>query len=197
MTLAEIIAEVYAITNRPDLVTETAIAIRKATMKLHAVDTFPRDFVEVNLTVLPAATAFQIDVTMNLLRLRAVAYVRDATDIAAGTNNKFFQHIEPRELMDEYQLERNNIWYQGGVMLNVKSSTSVSNVLVGYYENPVVTDAGFASWIALEQPYAIIEEAAATIFRMIGDDNKERFYSQQSVQNIVLLRQNYLEGVAR
>ena len=43
MTLAELIAEAYTLTARPDLVAETASAIRKATLKMHSVDYFYRD----------------------------------------------------------------------------------------------------------------------------------------------------------
>jgi hypothetical protein len=50
MTLAELIAEVYTLTGRPDLVAETSAAVRKATLKMHSVDFFYRDLQEKIIT---------------------------------------------------------------------------------------------------------------------------------------------------
>ena len=44
-TLATLADDVYVLTNRPDLVSETRVALRKAIMKLHSADTFKRDLV--------------------------------------------------------------------------------------------------------------------------------------------------------
>src|SRR5690606_12952030 len=54
-TLQEIAADVYVYTNRPDLVTETEVAIRKAIKKFHGADTFKRDLVvqRMDMTALP------------------------------------------------------------------------------------------------------------------------------------------------
>lgn len=199
MNFAELQAEVFVITNRPDLVADTQLAIRKATTKLHSIDTFPKDLQETQLIIPVPAANVQIDTNANFPRMRSIAYIRDATTLTAtALRNKIFEQISPRALMDEYQMEKTNCWYLGGQVINLKSSTTVSALLVGYYANPVITPVGsFSSWIAVEQPYSIIEEAAATIFRMTGNAEMARFYDQQSVQNTRLLRQNYLEGVAR
>ena len=46
MTLNELIAEVYTITNRPDLVAQTLMAVRSATLKLHQSDYYYKDIFE-------------------------------------------------------------------------------------------------------------------------------------------------------
>lgn len=199
MNLAEMATEVYTITNRPDLVAETSAALRKATIKMHSLDFFPRDMAEVTLAVPTPGNNVQVDIGVTLTRFRALAYVRDNTSPQLnGLPNKIFRQIEARELLDEYSLEKSNVWYLGGQVINIKSSTPVSSLLIGYYQNPVINPAGsYSSWIAVEQPFVLIEEAAATIFAMTGNAEMARFYMQQSVANAALLRQNYLEGVAR
>lgn len=199
MNFAELQAEVFIITNRPDLVADTQLAIRKATSKLHAIDYFPKDLVEIPLVIPVPSANVQIDTNANFPRMRSIAYLRDSTSLTSTSlYNKLFEQINPRALLDDYQMEKTNCWYLGGQVINLKSSTAVSSLLVGYYENPVITPIGaYSSWIAVEQPYAIIEEAAATVFRMTGNAEMARFYEQQSAQNVMLLRQNYLEETAR
>jgi len=198
MNMTEMAAEVYTITNRPDLIAETSAALRKATIKLHSIDYFPRDMAEVALNIPTPGNAVQIDVSTTLTRFRAIAYIRDNTSPATGQPNKVFANIDARALLDDYSLVRTNVWYQGGQVININSSTTVSALLVGYYQNPIITPVGsYSSWIATEYPFAIIEEAASSIFGMIGNAEMARFYMQQSAANVQLLRQNYLEGVAR
>lgn len=198
MIFADMVTEVYTITNRADLAAETALALRKATLKMHGVDFWARDLAEVALVIAPAAANVQIDIPTSLPNLRAVAYIRDAATGVPAINSRMFQHIEPRAALDEYFIEKYDVWYQGGNNINIKSSLPISNLVVGYYKNPTVSPLGsYSSWIANEQPYVLIEEAAATIFKMTGNAEMARFYDQQSAQNIALLRQNYLEGVAR
>ena len=42
-TLAALLADVYSLTTRPDLVAESTVAVRKATLKAHLSDYFFRD----------------------------------------------------------------------------------------------------------------------------------------------------------
>jgi hypothetical protein len=52
-TLAELQADVITITNRPDLVAETLLAVKKATLKMHQLDFFYKDLVESGLVFDP------------------------------------------------------------------------------------------------------------------------------------------------
>ena len=197
MNLNELAAEVYTITNRPDLVAETSLAIRKSTMKMHSIDFFKRDLQEISLSVPVPSMQIQVDINAQLPRLRGIAYIRNNSSTGGNVPNPFFEPIDPRQLLDSYGQEISDIYYQGGQTLNIKSRTLVSNLLVGYYQAPVVSLTGYSSWIAVEQPYAIIEDAAATIFRMVGNLEQAKLYEASTMQNVILLRQNYLEGVAR
>ena len=50
MTLAELIAEVYLLTNRPDRVAMTTSAVKAATLKAHKSDFFSKDIHEIPLS---------------------------------------------------------------------------------------------------------------------------------------------------
>jgi hypothetical protein len=196
MTLNELIAEVYTLTGRPDLVAETSAAIRKATLKMHSLDFFYRDLQEEIIGFPTTAFKQQYDLQINIPSYRAIKYVRRWNAVPTGMEN-YFTKLEPDAVLDSYGREATNIWYVAGAMLNIKGKEQISNLVLGYYRHPDITTNGFSSWIAIEQPFAIIEEACANIFQMIGHAEMRRKYETHSAQNPVLLRQNYLDVVAR
>lgn len=202
MNFNDLCTEVQTITNRPDLVNETQQAVRRATIKMHSLDFFAKDMRELPLVIPLPSNTVQIDMAIALPGFRAIAYIKDTAVPAGGsalpTASKMYHKIDVSELFDEYQLEKQNIWYQGGQVINIKSSTAISSLAIGYYALPTVLPAGvYFSWIAVDMPYAIIDEASANIFRLTGNAEMARFYEQQVAQHAILLRQNYLEGVAR
>jgi len=195
MTLTELIKEVYVITGRPDLVEATAAAVRKATLKLHSVDYFYRDLEEVIVGFPVEAYKQQYDLAVNLPDFRSVKYVRHWTQLA-NTHNKYLDQIDPSAVFNEYGREASNVWYVAGSMLNIKSTGSISNLVIGYYKRPNVSTNLFTSWIANEEPYYIIEEAAYNIFQMIGQQEAKVTYQVMSAANVLLLKQNYLTPLA-
>lgn len=196
MTLAELIAEVYTITGRPDLVAETSSAVRKATLKMHTVDFFYRDLQETILAFSTAAYKQQLDLSANLTTYRAIKYVREWNQVATG-KELFLEKVEPDAIIDEYRRECADIWYVAGHMLNIKCSKLLSYCTVGYYQRPDISTNLYNSWIAVEMPFAIIEEAAVNIFQMIGHGEMRQTYEQMSAANIIALRANYLDSQAR
>ena len=196
MQLSELIAEVYTITGRPDLVAETASAVRKATLKMHAIDFFYRDLQEIVVGFPTTDYKQQYDLGANLQDYRAIKYIRQWNATHIGTE-KFLERVEPDVVLDSCGLEGTDIWYVAGNMLNMKCLATFSNVVIGYYKHPNITTNLYSSWIAVEQPFAIIEEAAVNIFQMIGHAEMKTTYERMSAANILLLRQNYLDPQAR
>lgn len=196
MQLSELIAEVYTITGRPDLVAETASAIRKATLKMHSLDFFYRDLQETVVGFSTAAYKQQYDLGVNLPDYRAIKYIRQWNATHVGSE-RFLERVEPDVLLDSYGAEGKDIWYVAGTMLNMKCYALLTNVVIGYYRHPNITTNLFSSWIAIEQPFAIIEEAAVNIFQMIGHSEMKATYERMSAGNMQLLRQNYLDAQAR
>jgi len=171
MTLAELIQEVYTLTGRPDLVDRTASAVRSATLKMHQKDFWYKDLFETGISF-SASEYFQQFAYRTLLpRWRAVKYIREY-DATFSTPGKFFELVPPAKVVDEYGLSRENIFYIAGEEVDIRSSTPFQYCLLGCYLNPDITDAGYNSWIALDHPYAIVYEAAATVFKGIGKDDE-------------------------
>lgn len=176
MTLTELRQEVYNLTNRPSLVAETLTAIRSATLKLHQLDYFYKDIFETGVAFSSAEYLQQIEYRTLIPKWRALKYIRK-TDSSGTDQGTFYEVIAPETVLDSYKVNRENVCYVAGSIVQIRSSEQLQYCLLGCYVNPDITESSYSSWIALDHPYAIIFEAAAIVFKMIGDTDKFTAYT--------------------
>lgn len=187
MTLAELIQEVYTITGRPDRVAETSSAIRAATLKAHRVDYFYKDLWENGLKFQSAEFYQQFSYRELVPRWRAVKYLRyyDAVGMAPG---KFLTLVPPEMVLDgTYKVAKEDIFYIAGEYVQLKLASKQQYFLLGCYRNPDITDTGYDSWVAIDHPYAIVYDAAATVFKAIGKDEEAAAYKTLVAQEYAVL----------
>lgn len=177
MTLAELIQEVYTLTNRPGLVAETLTAVRSATLKLHQLDYFYKDIFETGVSFTAAAYVQQIEYRTLIPKWRALKYLRK-TDSTGTEQGQIYNIITPEQVLDSYGTNQENVCYVAGSAIQIRSRDQLQYAMLGCYVNPDITEAGYDSWIALDHPYAIVFEAAAIIFKAIGDTEKFAAYTQ-------------------
>jgi hypothetical protein len=195
MTLAELIAEVYTITNRPDLVAQTLTAVRSATLKIHQSDYYYKDIFETGIQFVNSLYLQQIDYRTIVPRWRSLKYLRK-TDITGYQDGPFFEVLAiPEMVEDAYRLNRNDVCYVAGEVVQVRSSTQLQYAILGCYRNPDITQAGYSSWVALDHPYAIVFEAASNVFKMIGDTDQFAAYSGLAGQQLVEVRMSNIQGI--
>jgi hypothetical protein len=187
MTLNELIAEVYTITNRPDLVAQTLTAVRSATLKLHQSDYYYKDLRETGVSFVSALYVQQLEYRPLFPKWRALKYVRK-TDAAGTDTGAFLELVVPENVLDNYKQNRNDICYVAGEVIQIRSSTQLQYIILGRYDSPDITQSGYSSWIALDHPYAIVFEAASTVFKMIGDTDQFAAYTQLAGMQLVELR---------
>lgn len=188
-SLNSLISDVYTLTNRPDLVAETLLAVKKATLKMHQTDFYAKDLFETGITWNPINYIQSLDYKHIHPRWRKLDYLRKYQD---GTPGQFFTILTPQESLDRYNVQKEDICYLAGDMYEIKSSTQDTYMLLGAWINPDLTDAGYSSWIADEHPYAIVIDAAATLFKSIGQDEKAAYFKQEIIEQIQLLKQNQI-----
>ena len=186
MDFATLQTEVYQITGRSDLTAETKSAIKSATLKCHQVDYFPKDIKEVQVNIPSPDYTVQIDLMSLDTLFRSIKYIRKY-DVAEGEASDFFEILTPEELLDSYGLERTNVAYLAGTNINIKSSTKDSDMILGYYALPDITDAGFSSWVADQYPYAIIYEASRIVFTSISMPEEARNMARLFAEQIELI----------
>jgi hypothetical protein len=194
MTLTELIAEVYTITNRPDLVAQTLTAVRSATLKLHQSDYYYKDLREQGVSFLTAEYLQQLEYRTLFPKWRALKYIRK-TDSAGTDTGRFFEIIPPENVLDDYKLNRSNVAYVAGELIQLRSDTQFQYMIVGRYDNPDITQVGYDSWIALDHPYAIVFEAASTVFKMIGDTDQFAAYTSLAGMQLIELRNTNVQAI--
>lgn len=193
-TLAELLAEVYTLTGRADLVAETTLAVKNATLKAHMTDFYSKDIYEVRITTDTADYIHGIDYMSIISNFRSLKYLRKY-DLANAEVGAFLTVLEPEEVLDSYGYDKTDVCYVAGRVIEIKSSTQVDNFIMGCYVLPIITTAGYASWIADLYPYVIITEAARQIFKSIGYDEQFAAYESLVAEQVSLLRISALSDV--
>jgi hypothetical protein len=199
MTLAQLISAVYTETNRPDLIPETLQSIMESVLTLHSAEFYFKDLVETRVQFNNPTSFLQTLDTRAIPYFRSMAYIRK-TDPSVWQpeqygglypNNfseprKGFDFLKRRDIgkiLDSFGYEEQDIWYQAGNQINMKSSTELAWATIGYYKYPTLDPTGkvFNSWIAAEYPYAIVYRATGMVFAKIGEDKSYAMYMTKPV----------------
>jgi hypothetical protein len=191
-SLTSLVNDVFTLTNRPDLVGETTLAVRNATLKAHKSDYYYKDLFETGITFDFAQTQQSLEYKQLIPRWRALKYIRK---YSAGPGS-FLEIITPEQVLDSYSATRENVCYVAGQEIKIRSLDACQNFLLGCYVHPDVTTDNYCSWIAEEQPAAIVYEAVATIFKTIGYDEQFVAYRDMAKTEIDSLRNSNIIAVA-
>lgn len=191
-TFAELLTDVYTLTTRPDLVNETKQAVKAATLKAHQLDFFYKDLYETGVQFSTSDYVQALEYRTITPRYRALKYIRK-TDVA-GVPGAFLSVITPALSLDRYGSQREDICYAAGEVIQIKSSTELQYILFGCYRNPDITEATYSSWIALDHPFAIVWEAAATVFKTIGQDEKAAMFKKLTDEQFMLIKESNIEA---
>lgn len=203
MNFTQLCAAVVTETNRADLITQIQQAVFASTLKMHGIDFFDKDILTAH-AVFDTPAYIQVLDTTSLPRWRRGAFFRkdypstynawEATptnlpplfnDFRAGLVSSqvaraLLEFIDPDEIFDDYGTERNDIAYQAGTSIFIRSSTSLQFLNLGWYAWPEcdISNVGvnYSSWIAGEFPYAIVYDAASAILQKTGQTDAARKY---------------------
>lgn len=166
-TFTELLADVYTLTNRPDLVAESTLAVKVATLKAHQSDYFAKDVRTESVQFDDKLTFQTLEPKTIFPRWRNLKYFRRYDDTAT-IPGPYFKVLEPDNVLDGYNVHKENIMYLAGEAYQIRSATAFKYALIGFYQFPSVAPAAYISWIAVEHPYLIMIEAAITVFLSIG-----------------------------
>lgn len=194
-SFASLLADVMTLTNRPDLVGETTLAIKAATLKAHQSDDYIKDFQEYSVQFSAADFYQSLEYKALIALWRKPRYIRKFTNLPVpGAPGKFLAYIEPEKVVDTYGDSRTDIYYVAGANIQIRSSDLLQYILVGVYTNPDITTTGFNSWIADDHPFAIIYEAAAIVFKTIGYDEQSATFRAMVAEQLQMLKQHAITG---
>lgn len=162
-------ADVITLTARPDLVNETDLAIRHATIRAHTVDFFPKDFMENAVQFDEARYLQSLDLSI-LTGHRATKYIRKS-DIN-GNMGALLSPIDAEDIFTAYGKDRVDCYYPSGSTIQIKSCGLLQYAVIGYYALPITAQGNYNSWIAALYPEAIVAAAAALVLTGIGYDEQ-------------------------
>lgn len=188
----ELCDEVYTLTNRPDLIAETKMAVKAATLKAHQSDLYYKDIFETGISFATSDYVQALEYRSVIPKYKQLKYIRK-TD-SAGTSGNFLEVITPTTALDKYGSVKEDVCYAAGEVIQIKSSTQLQYILFGCYVNPDITESGYNSWIALDNPYAIIFEAAATVYKAIGQDDQSTTFRTLVQEQIMMLKAANIEA---
>lgn len=187
---SDLVADVYTITNRPELVDQTKLAIRSATLKAHHTDFYPRDLYETGILWNPVSFLQSLEYKVLVPRWRAFKYLRkyDATT-SPGTPGEFFEFMQAESILDDYGVHKENVCYLAGSVIQIRSNTEDEYMLLGCYRNPDTAEATYDSWIASEHRNAILYGAASIVFAATGYDEMKATMDRLVADEYMLLKQ--------
>lgn len=171
-----IVKDVYTITNRPDLVNETQLAVKSATLQLHRSEYFYKDIYETAIKFDESNFLQSIDYRALFPRFRAIKYLRkyDASKGMDGVG-AFLNLATPDDVLDAYNCPKADIYYLAGSLVQIRSATNLEYALIGIYQNPDVSPDTYKSWIADEAYFAIVYKAASIVFgTVLGDSGRQQ-----------------------
>lgn len=166
MTLGEMCALVMTGTGRPDLIADTQLAVRRATLWYHGYENWFRDLREKQFNFAETGYQFQINIANQLNRFKQIRYIR-YYDPLAGMVGDYVKPCEPDNLFDEFRAQKTDIYYVAGSVLNIKSGSPQSALIIGWYEMPDIIN--YQSWIADLYPFAIVDHAIGTVKYQVGE----------------------------
>ena len=178
-TFAELVDDVKTLTARPDLLAEIELAVRAATLKAHHSDFFTQDVVEESIKFASTDYIQTLQYKQLFPRWRKVRYIRKWEGDKA---TQFLELIAAEDSIDMYNDDRTDVAYNAGNVMKLRTSTGNDTFLIGYYQHPVAVKEGYRSWIADEYPFAIIYDAAATVFQAIGQQEKVQMFLTKSAE---------------
>lgn len=168
---SDLVNDVYSLTNRNDLVAETALAVKQEIQAAHTCDYFKQDMDEL-LIGFTSAAILQLSISSLFPQWRAFSYLRPYNTVTATPSRIMIgakDFLAPDAIFDEYLIEKTNMAYVAGDNLNVKLEAAFDGMLVGYYKNPIIAPEGaIDSWIGRVKPTLIQTGAAERVFTMIG-----------------------------
>lgn len=191
-SFASLVTDVYSLTNRPDLVNETALAVKAATLKAHQSDYYYKDLFESGIIFAVADYQQTFEYKTLVPQWRSAKYMRKCSNDTPPVPGDFLKLLAPDDVLDNYKINREDVYYMSGVEMQIRSSTQQATYLLGCYVHPVVILASYNSWIADEHPFVIIYEAARIIYKTIGFDEQEAAYKKMVDEQIMALKMSQI-----
>jgi hypothetical protein len=167
-TFAQLTADVLTIVKRPDLMADIVLHSKNAILKAHSADYWKQDLFESAFSFAQPAVLYTLDKTSLLSRWKKLSYL-STLDPSTMLRARDLEIIDVLLTRDSYGYLRDYVAYEAGSNLQIRCSDSPQYFNLGVYLYPDVTLQN-PSWIVDNFEFAVVYEAARTLFKSIGYD---------------------------
>ena len=161
-----------SILKRPDLADMSTLHIKNAILKAHSADFWIKDLFETNFAFGSKETVYTLYPETLIPRFRAMKYL-NVIDPDTGWIVRKIEKIDVGQFLDPYSYIRDNVYYQAGNAMKIRVSAKYDTYGIGCFLFPDTT-LTVPSWIADQYPFAILYEAARTMYKIIGKADESR-----------------------
>lgn len=185
MNFTEAVAEVQGIVKRPDKILDYRREVNAAVNFFSSDSNFKRDIAEVLLAIDVLAYSQNILFT-DLPRFRKIQFMK------RGGTRQYLSELNTKDLTSaECALDK---YYIAGAGVRINMRALASTLDIGYYQYPpYLTDSAPVYWMLDSSPFMVIDRAAGSVFRDIGDDASSRTHMASS--NVAYLAFRNDQGV--
>lgn len=169
MNFKELVEAVIVNTNRPELLEETKLAIKRATRKMHNLDFFAYDLTEGTVRCDPTnSLRFNLSqFGQNFRKIHSIALLTTHGEV----------HIPKYDGSDFIPKKGMTTWTIYGTALNVAATQVFNALVVRYYTFPLTTEENYDSWLAHQFPFAIIDEASKDVLSSVGNNERAALFA--------------------
>lgn len=196
MLFAQAVSEVLTITARPDRTAEVESALNWAISHCCLKSNFAYDLVESTITIDPALYGATIQFN-NVLTTPPVTRFRKFKYIKSYGATRYLKPIGSDQVFQPGRSMQKDRYYVAGDNLTYILSSLAPSLEIAYYQYPPILDSITLPtfWLLDVAPWAVIDLAAARIFRSIGDDESMRQYQGMGEEMLKLARRDFEDGM--
>ena len=196
MNSVSAVAEVMAIVARPDREGEILGAINAAISSSCLRANFAKDLVETSLTIDPASYGATIQFD-NVTPTALVTRFRKFKYVKRTAVKSYLDPIGSDKLFANNNIATRDCYYVGGNNITYLLKDLSPTLEIGYYQYPPILDLVTTTdfWLLDLAPYAVIDKAAARIFRSIGDDTSAVAYERSAEEFFKIARRDFEDSI--
>lgn len=196
MDVNEAIAEVVALTARPDKATQALLGINAAISYFTVKSSFAKDLIEtsipINNTLYGDTIVFNNNVSIpEITRFRKFKYIKIPGILG------YLRHLSPEQIFTPAGKMQKNVYYIAGDNLTYILTSLSATLEVGYYQYPKLLDTGTEvnHWMLDIFPWAVIDLAAARIFKNIGDESSYKTHMSTGNEFFMMHKNDHEDSV--
>jgi hypothetical protein len=184
--------DVFTWTNRPNLVTETELALRQAIRTAHRQGKFWRDITTVSIVPPTMDTIQQIDLETYCPNFKQISYIK------SGARDFYYSEATAQMLLDHDGYAKVDVYWGIGNILNIRACAAENLYEIAYYRQPITAPPeSIDDWLLATYKDVVVLIAAGTILGIVGEQEIKSRVDTLLLLEVAGLQQDQIEITGR